>query len=165
MLSCRKRLRSEIANLKKATDENITLEVDEEDIRRWRATVEGPPDSPFDGFAFELDLQVGENYPLAPPLIRMLTKCFHPNIHFSTGEVCLDIIKKEWTPAWSQQSACRAIVCLLGDPAADSPLNCDAGNMIRAGDYVAYRSMARMYAVEFAKNLKTPTEVDQSETH
>jgi hypothetical protein len=31
-----------------------------------------------------------------------------------------------------------------------SPLNCDAGNMVRAGDDAAFKSMARMYCVEYA---------------
>ena len=39
---------------------------------------------------------------------------------------------------------------LLGNPEADSPLNCDAGNMLRAGDTVAYESMANMYRIEYA---------------
>ena len=66
------------------------------------------------------------------------------------GEICLDILKKEWSPAWSLQSACRAIISLLADPAADSPLNCDAGNMLRAGDKRAFHSMVNMYCIEHA---------------
>lgn len=81
---------------------------------------------------------------MIPPSMTFVTKCFHPNIHFTTGEICLDILKAEWSPAWNLLSACRAIISLLDDPAADSPLNCDAGNMIRAGDMRAYR-----YGVEF----------------
>src|SRR5262249_50431857 len=44
-----------------------------------------------------------------------------------TGEICLDILKDAWTPIWTLESACRAIIALLSHPAADSPLNCDAG--------------------------------------
>ena len=84
----------------------------------------------------------------------MATKVFHPNIHFKTGEICLDILKKEWAPAWNLQSACRAILLLLSSPEADSPLNCDAGNMVRAGDWAAYNSMAAMYAIEFARKVE-----------
>lgn len=42
-------------------------------------------------------------------------------------QVCLDILKTAWTPAWSLQSVCRAIIALLSTSEADSPLNCDAG--------------------------------------
>lgn len=44
----------------------------------------------------------------------------------------------------------RAIVNLLLNPNADSPLNCDAGNTIRAGDMLAFNSMAYMYTIEYA---------------
>lgn len=38
----------------------------------------------------------------------------------------------------------------LSDPDAESPLNCDAGNMIRGGDQIAFHTMALMYTVENA---------------
>ncbi len=43
-------------------------------------------------------------------------------------------------------------MCLvsISDPAADSPLNCDAGNLLRSGDVRGYNSMARMFTVEHA---------------
>jgi len=91
-------------------------------------------------------------------------KVFHPNVHFKTGDVCLDILKKEWSPAWGLQAACRAVVALLSDPDADSPLNCDAGNMIRGGDMLAYNSTARMYTEESAKFLKWPVIIQNSKT-
>mmetsp|Transcript_83093 Transcript_83093/g.166263 ORF Transcript_83093/g.166263 Transcript_83093/m.166263 type:complete len:84 (-) Transcript_83093:199-450(-) len=74
---------------------------------------------------------------------------FHPNVNFDSGEICLDILKSKWTPAWSIEAACRAIIALLGDPDVESPWNCDAGNMIRAGDIIAFNSTARLYATEY----------------
>lgn len=38
----------------------------------------------------------------------------------------------------------------MANPNADSPLNCDSGNCIRAGDMLANNTMARMYTVEYA---------------
>jgi len=86
-----------------------------------------------------------------PPKVRFRTRIFHPNVHFKTGEICLDILKNAWSPAWTLHSVCQAITALLSDPAADSPLNCDAGNLLRSGDLRGYNSLARMYTVEHAQ--------------
>jgi len=41
-------------------------------------------------------------------------------------------------------------MALLADPEPDSPLNCDAGNLLRAGDKRGFNSLARMYMMEHA---------------
>lgn len=45
---------------------------------------------------------------------------------------------------------CQAILALMSDSAPDSPLNCDAGNLMRAGDLRGFNSLARMYTIEHA---------------
>ena len=138
--------------MEKAPDADITLHPQQDNIRIWQAFIHGPGDTPFAGGTFELRIEVGSEYPIRPPLMKFVTRVFHPNIHFETGEICLDILKMEWSPAWSLQAACRAVMALLAAPDADSPLNCDAGNMVRAGDMQAFQSVARMYCVEYASS-------------
>ncbi|KAK9840833.1 hypothetical protein WJX81_007780 [Elliptochloris bilobata] len=142
----------EYSRLGAASD--VLLQVDESNILLWRAFVKGPADTPFEGGTFELALNVPEHYPLQPPSVRFRTKVFHPNFHFKTGEICLDILKHAWSPAWTLQAVCQAIVTLMGDAAPDSPLNCDAGNLLRANDWRGYNSLARMYTLELAMARK-----------
>lgn len=158
-LAAAKRLRKELQSLERQVDvdDDVYLRPSNSDsILKWTALLRGPSQTPYEGGVFQLSIQCGPDYPLAPPTITFVTKVFHPNVHFTTGEVCLDILKKEWSPAWGLQAACRAVLALLSDPDADSPLNCDAGNMIRGGDTIAYRSTAKLYAVENAMFLEWP---------
>ncbi|MCD7469520.1 hypothetical protein HAX54_008621 [Datura stramonium] len=129
----------------KTADPDIQLVCDDSNIFKWTALIKGPSETPYDGGVFQLAFSVPEQYPLQPPQVRFLTKIFHPNVHFKTGEICLDILKNAWSPAWTLQSVCRAIIALMAHPEPDSPLNCDSGNLLRSGDIRGYQSMARMY--------------------
>jgi peroxin-4 len=76
----------------------------------------------------------------------------------------LDILKKEWSPAWGLQAACRAVLALLSDPDAESPLNCDAGNMLRGGlDTVCFQTTAHFYTVENAQFTAWPPLLDDGD--
>ncbi|KAF4695369.1 guanylate kinase [Perkinsus olseni] len=93
------------------------------------------------GGSFVLHLQCGPMYPIEPPKVTMVTKIFHPNVKYDTGEICLDILKRDgWSPAWTLTYVCMAILSLLAEPNADSPLNCDAGNLLRNGDRRGFNS-------------------------
>jgi peroxin-4 len=157
-LAALKRLRKELQVLKKSSsaEEDIVLRVDPNNLLCWTGYIHGPEDTPYEDGVFELAIRCGIDYPLSPPEIKFVTRVFHPNVHFRTGAICLDILKKEWSPAWGILSACRAVLALLSDPDAESPLNCDAGNMIRGNDMLAYNSMARMYTIENAQFISWP---------
>ena len=144
-MSGRTRLMKEMKESARDGDPTIALAPDGENLYRWSATLRGPEETPFETGTFVVRFVVPESYPLAPPKASFVTKIFHPNVHFKTGEICLDVLKDQWSPAWTLHSVCRAILALMRDPEPDSPLNCDAGNMLRARDDIAYWSMARMY--------------------
>ena len=153
-----KRLRKELQVLRKSQNEqdDIFLVNNQDNLLLWKAWIKGPSETPYESGVFQLDIRCGMDYPLSPPTIKFVTKIFHPNVHFRTGDICLDILKKEWSPAWGLQAACRAVLALLSDPDAESPLNCDAGNMIRGGDNIAYHTTAAMYTVENAQFTSWP---------
>lgn len=130
--------------------EEFRLQIVNDDLLHWRGIISGPEDTPFQGGKFHIDIRVPQTYPYSAPKVVFLTKIFHPNVHFKTGEICLDILKTDWSPAWTLESLCRAISALMATPNPDSPLNCDAGNMLRAGDDRAYQSLAQCYTIEEA---------------
>jgi peroxin-4 len=76
-------------------------------------------------------------HPFYTTPVLYLPHTYHPTIHgavtlLQTGEICLDILKTAWSPAWTLHSVCQAVMALMSDPAADSPLNCDAGEDVAA---------------------------------
>ncbi|KAK9901619.1 hypothetical protein WJX75_005155 [Coccomyxa subellipsoidea] len=149
-MTARTRLVKELKELSRSGSDDIILEPDDSNIHKWKAYVKGPNGTPYQGGVFQLNIRVPDQYPLVPPAVQYHTKIFHPNVHFKTGEICLDILKNAWSPAWTLQSTCQAIVALMSDAAPDSPLNCDAGNLLRAGDVRGYNALAHMYTAEHA---------------
>lgn len=85
MISTAKRLQKEANALATQADENISLRP-KENIFEWEATIRGPRDSFYDGYLFDLSINVPMEYPMIPPTIAFKTKIFHPNIMF---QVCL----------------------------------------------------------------------------
>jgi len=140
------RLMKEYQAIRKEAATDVSLvPVDEDYLTRWTAIINGPPSTPFEGGKFTLDIQIPSQYPLEPPLVQFKTKIFHPNIHWKSGEICLDLLKSSWSASYTLMAVCRSVIVLLEQPAPDSPLNCDCGNLLRCGDIRGYNSMARMF--------------------
>eukprot|EP01126_Amoeba_proteus_P036207 TRINITY_DN3681_c0_g1_i2.p1 TRINITY_DN3681_c0_g1~~TRINITY_DN3681_c0_g1_i2.p1 ORF type:complete len:174 (+),score=30.15 TRINITY_DN3681_c0_g1_i2:187-708(+) len=143
-----KRLLKEINSIgTRSSSEVILYQENPHDILHWKAWIRGPPETPYDGGYFLLDIQVPESYPLNPPEVKFVTPIFHPNVLYKEGQICLDILKSSeaWTAVYTLQTVCHSIISLLAHPEPNSPLNCDCGNLLRCGDERGYRSMARMY--------------------
>ncbi|KAK4196927.1 ubiquitin-conjugating enzyme/RWD-like protein [Triangularia verruculosa] len=94
----------------------------------WRATIEGPEDTPYAGLNLKLSFEFPANYPYSPPTVLFTTPIYHPNVDFS-GRICLDILKDKWTPAYNTQTVLLSLQSLLGEPNNASPLNGEAAEL------------------------------------
>lgn len=65
------------------------------------------------GGTFRIELFLQDGYPMKPPVVRFLTKIYHPNID-ERGQVCLDVLQGAYYLNFMYQ--CRH-VCMLTCPA------------------------------------------------
>ncbi|AMD19838.1 HCL313Cp [Eremothecium sinecaudum] len=117
---------------------------DMSDIQNWQAQFYGPPNTPFENHIFTLLITVPDSYPHDPPLCKFPPKhVCHPNIKWSTGEICLDLLKHEsWSPLYNLLEVVMAISTLLAEPGVESPLDVDLA-IIYASDRRAYDALIK----------------------
>lgn len=99
----------------------ISASPSEDNLRYFNVMILGPQSSPYEGGVFRLELFLPEDYPMAPPKVRFLTKIYHPNID-KLGRICLDILKDKWSPALQIRTVLLSIQALLSAPNPDDPL-------------------------------------------
>ncbi|EMD65116.1 hypothetical protein GGP41_003757 [Bipolaris sorokiniana] len=117
----------------------------DDDVMQWRAVMKGVPGTAYEDGCWLLSISIPSTYPLAPPTIRFITPICHPNVDFKTGEICLDLLKTSWTPAYTISTTMTSIHQLLTSAEPDSPLNVDVAQLFRTGDEVGARSLIRWY--------------------
>jgi len=100
--------------------------------------MKGPKDTPFEDGIFKLSIYLPEDYPFKAPKIKFITKMYHPNIS-EEGNICIDILKDQWSSALRLNTVILSISSLLVNPNPNDPLVPDIAN-------------------EFVKNRKTYNE-------
>ncbi|GAP83473.1 putative ubiquitin-conjugating enzyme [Rosellinia necatrix] len=120
--------------------------VNDEELLRWEAVINGQGiGGGYDSGRWLLSIDVPPTYPLAPPRMTFRTEIVHANVALGSGEICLDLLKEAWTPAYSVLECVRAVRLLLAYPGVDSPLNVDAAALLRAGDTLAARRLTEYW--------------------
>jgi ubiquitin-conjugating enzyme E2 D/E len=143
-----KRIKKELENLKNDPPLNCSAGPEDDDIFTWQATLMGPSASPYQGGVFILNIKFPPNYPFKPPKITFVTKVYHPNIN-SSGGICLDVLKDQWSPALTIDKILLSICSLLEDPNPDDPLVPDIANQYK-NNRVAYDMTAREWTQYYA---------------
>lgn len=118
-----KKLKKELLDMNndKNPSENFSIGPYNDDLMHWRGSIIGPIDSAYEGGIFEMEIRFTEKYPFVPPEVKFITKIYHPNID-DEGNICLDILKKEWNPILTISKVMISICSLIIEPNADDPL-------------------------------------------
>jgi len=119
-----------------------------DDMYSWEGVIFGPADSPYAGGVFKLLIHFPTDYPFKVPHIEFKTKIYHPNIN-SSGGICLDILKTQWSPALTISKVLLSILSLLTDPNPNDPLVPDIAQLYKT-DRAAYDAKARQYTHVYA---------------
>ena len=73
-MAAAKRLRKELDDMAQNPEPFCTASPVGDDLFAWQAVLTGPPDSPYDGGRFVLELRFPPNYPHSPPKARVATR-------------------------------------------------------------------------------------------
>jgi ubiquitin-conjugating enzyme E2 D len=119
-----------------------------DDLFHWQATIMGPPDSPYSGGVYFLNIHFPNDYPFKPPKISFTTRIYHPNIN-SNGSICLDILRDQWSPALTVSKVLLSICSLLTDPNPDDPLVPEIAQTYKS-NRARYEETAREWTRKFA---------------
>ncbi|KAG8368935.1 hypothetical protein BUALT_Bualt15G0098100 [Buddleja alternifolia] len=87
-----------------------------EDIYHWHTTILGPPNNPFFGGKFVLNIHFQPEHPFKLPRVRFQTKIFHPSISPRNGGISMPILREYWTSSITMFKLLDSIRSMLIEP-------------------------------------------------
>ena len=91
------------------------------DLSEWKAIIIGPPGCTYNKGMYLLYINFPTDYPFKPPKVRFLTRIYHCNVS-SSGSICLDILKENWSPALTIKKVLLGIQEIMANPNPDDSL-------------------------------------------
>nr|CAD7257356.1 unnamed protein product [Timema shepardi] len=144
----RNRLRNELKGLRTDPPEGIEAVPLDPKCCHWQATITGPVGSPYEGGLFYLYIQVPYSYPMCPPIVRFLTRIFHPNVS-RHGDVGIDSIHHNWSLALTISKVLISLQSLLTDPYCEVCMEPEVGELY-LNDRDTFEDVARTWTWRYA---------------
>ena len=149
-MSTIQRLNKELLDINNNPPTNCSAGIIDDDIFHWQATIIGPEGTPYHNGVFELRIDFPQDYPFKPPNVVFITKIFHCNIN-SNGNICLDILKDQWSPALTTSKILLSICSLMNDQNPNDPLDADAAELYLK-NHNKFLEQASLYTSLYANN-------------
>jgi ubiquitin-conjugating enzyme E2 D/E len=147
-MSTIKRIQSELKKLIEDPPANCSGGPVGDDIFKWQAMIIGPDGSPYQGGIFYLRIDFPQDYPFKPPKVSFITRIYHCNIN-SSGGICLDILKDQWSPALTISKVLLSICSMMDDPNPDDPLVTEIAELFKTNKE-EHDNNARNHTLMFA---------------
>jgi len=123
------------------------------DLSHLKASFPGPPDTPYEGGTYIVDIKIPNEYPFRPPVMKFETKLWHPNVSSQTGAICLDTLGSAWSPVLTIKSALLSLQSLLSTPEPKDPQDAEVASML-INHPDQFEKVAREWAVKYANAPK-----------
>lgn len=144
-----RRIQRELKDMQKEPPANTSAGPESEgDMFQWKAMIIGPEASPYAGGMFHLNVHFPADYPFKPPKIKFITKVYHPNIN-ADGDICMDILKDQWSPSLSISKVLLSVCSLLTDANPDSALVPEIAELYRK-DRAGFNAKAAEWTRSYA---------------
>ncbi|QGI67670.1 hypothetical protein CEK26_011623 [Fusarium fujikuroi] len=120
------RLRRLAKELQDCQDTGVNLQpCNPDDLAHLEASLSIPPDTPFFGGTYTINVLVPDDYPFAKPSMRFNQKIYNPNVNPDTGEIAPGALGS-WDPTNTMKATLATIAKLLQHPDSRYPLNSEA---------------------------------------
>jgi len=171
--SAAKRMFFELRNIRAGKVPFVSAVPIDDCLAKILASIEGPPETPYEGGIFFITVKLSNTDPFGAPLMRFHTRIYHPNI-LPDGHICADY-KGKWNAMlsgsnvkapvsdtkalwfrgkscdtqWSLGALLTALCGLLATPNVEDPLVPEIAQKYLE-DYDGYCKNARLYTQRFA---------------
>ncbi|GBC41325.2 ubiquitin-conjugating enzyme [Rhizophagus irregularis DAOM 181602=DAOM 197198] len=143
-----KRINKELHDLHRDPPSICSVGLVGDDLFHWQAIIMGPPDSPYSGGLFSLDIHFSTDYPFSPPKAKFITRIYHPNID-NHGNISVDILRDQWSPAFTTSKLLLMIYLFITNPDPDDPLVPEIAHVYKT-DRDRYEATAHEWACKYA---------------
>lgn len=139
----------EVVKSEEVAKSGVELTLVKEDLTELMGKIKGPPDTPYEGGTFQVEIKIPDTYPFNPPKVRFVTKIWHPNISSVTGAICLDILKDQWAAAMTLRTVLLSLQALLAAPEPDDPQDAVVARQY-TDNHNAFKLTAQHWATAYA---------------
>ncbi|XP_051944883.1 ubiquitin-conjugating enzyme E2 K-like isoform X2 [Xyrauchen texanus] len=145
-----KREFKEVLKSEETSKNQIKVDLVDENFTELKGEIAGPPDTPYEGGRYQLEIKIPETYPFNPPKVRFITKIWHPNISSVTGAICLDILKDQWAAAMTLRTVLLSLQALLAAAEPDDPQDAVVANQYKQNPEM-FKQTARLWSHVYAE--------------